>query len=417
MPCAIRKHLARFTASPSRGTFGKSAAPSPAGRGQLRVAFLLGSVQAAALLRKKARLRARAAPVLDEEEEDDLQEEDADDGDDSDDDYDDYEDDPNYEGPWQPSGRTRALGVSFPVSIPNGSMREFLRVPSFLPALKKETLQSAKFKQRVWDIVRHRRVFEIRETGQGKLLSYVFPGEVISKVEMDPATSWEEARMLMTPGLKDLLKKGRLRLGEINVGSAVQACLAVRTSKSPLSSRWQQALMLFRTASTKRVRVMPALGLASLLWHHALLRTLGGSSLVYAASSTFWARVFSPRLFKFALLMKLSFPKPLAFPFRFPKPLAFVFGFPKPLSFDDLAATSGSFSFFFKTPVHTSMGGILQRVAEEAHRLLHALARTIWLRDPSALEDEVLVTATAVANDIVARARAAGDARLRQGRP
>ncbi|CAE7252915.1 unnamed protein product [Symbiodinium sp. CCMP2456] len=34
-------------------------------------------------------------------------------------------------------------------------------------------------------------------------------GEVISKVAMDPATSWEEARMLMTPGLKDLLKKGR----------------------------------------------------------------------------------------------------------------------------------------------------------------------------------------------------------------
>ncbi|CAE7818522.1 unnamed protein product, partial [Symbiodinium sp. CCMP2456] len=52
---------------------------------------------AAALLRRKPRLRARAAPVLDEEEEDDLQEEDADD---YDDDYDDYEDDPNYEGPW-----------------------------------------------------------------------------------------------------------------------------------------------------------------------------------------------------------------------------------------------------------------------------------------------------------------------------
>eukprot|EP00439_Symbiodinium_sp_Y106_P027495 s2155_g3.t1 len=90
--CRAREYLG--------GAFGKSAAPSPArGKGQLRVAFILGSLQAAALLRRKAQLRARAASVLDEEEEeDDLQEEDADD---YDDDYDDYEDDPNYEGPWQ----------------------------------------------------------------------------------------------------------------------------------------------------------------------------------------------------------------------------------------------------------------------------------------------------------------------------
>eukprot|EP00439_Symbiodinium_sp_Y106_P016076 s2155_g2.t1 len=112
-----------------------------------------------------------------------------------------------------------------------------------------------------------------------------------------------------------------LRLGEINVGSAVQACLAVRTSKSPLSSRWQQALMLFRTASTKRVLPDPA------------------------------------------------------------------------------------------------CCGLL--ISECEQRGLQTVEEDIMkrLRDPSALEDDVLVTATAVANDIAARARTASDSRLRQGRP
>eukprot|EP00435_Cladocopium_sp_Y103_P009241 s1122_g2.t1 len=53
---------------------------------------------------------------------------------------------------------------------------------------------------------------------------------------------WQHALSLL-----QAMQARRLQLGEINVGSAVQACLAVRTSKSPMSSRWQQALMLFRT--------------------------------------------------------------------------------------------------------------------------------------------------------------------------
>lgn len=64
---------------------------------------------------------------------------------------------------------------------------------------------------------------------------------------------WQHALSLL-----QAMQARRLQLGEINVGSAVQACLAVRTSKSPMSSRWQQALMLFRTASTKRVLPDPA---------------------------------------------------------------------------------------------------------------------------------------------------------------
>ncbi|CAJ1408936.1 unnamed protein product [Effrenium voratum] len=64
---------------------------------------------------------------------------------------------------------------------------------------------------------------------------------------------WQHALSLL-----QAMQTRRLQLGEINVGSAVQACLAVRTTKSPMSSRWQQALMLFRTASTKRVLPDPA---------------------------------------------------------------------------------------------------------------------------------------------------------------
>eukprot|EP00434_Breviolum_minutum_P031565 symbB.v1.2.027910.t1/scaffold2900.1/size67660/3 len=115
---------------------------------------------------------------------------------------------------------------------------------------------------------------------------------------------WQHALSLL-----QAMQARRLQLGEINVGSAVQACLAVRTSKSPMSSRWQQALMLFRTASTKRVLPDPA------------------------------------------------------------------------------------------------CCGLL--IAECEQRGLQSVEEDIMsrLREPSAVEDEVLVTATAVANDIVAKAR------------
>eukprot|EP00930_Biecheleria_cincta_P089014 TRINITY_DN78270_c0_g1_i1.p1 TRINITY_DN78270_c0_g1~~TRINITY_DN78270_c0_g1_i1.p1 ORF type:complete len:235 (+),score=33.33 TRINITY_DN78270_c0_g1_i1:28-705(+) len=79
--------------------------------------------------------------------------------------------------------------------------------------------------------------------------------EVENDYEDDPEYEgpWQHALSLLAA-----MQDRRLEIGEINVGSTIQACLAVRTSPSPMSSRWQQAFMLFKTASTKRVLPDPA---------------------------------------------------------------------------------------------------------------------------------------------------------------
>ncbi|CAE6915084.1 unnamed protein product [Symbiodinium sp. CCMP2592] len=62
------------------------------------------------------------------------------------------------------------------------------------------------------------------EGGSFQLVLRKLTGEVISKVAMDPATSWEEARMLMTPGLRDLLKKGRKLAFVSPLGDVLTRC-------------------------------------------------------------------------------------------------------------------------------------------------------------------------------------------------
>eukprot|EP00442_Polarella_glacialis_P050957 CAMPEP_0115074062 /NCGR_PEP_ID=MMETSP0227-20121206/15139_1 /TAXON_ID=89957 /ORGANISM="Polarella glacialis, Strain CCMP 1383" /LENGTH=164 /DNA_ID=CAMNT_0002461003 /DNA_START=66 /DNA_END=557 /DNA_ORIENTATION=+ len=84
---------------------------------------------------------------------------------------------------------------------------------------------------------------------QGVAMKEEVPPEVRPVVGSQP---WQHALSL----LQDMQSR-RLRLSEINVGSAVQACLAVKNSTGP-SLRWQQALGLFKTAAQKGVIPDPA---------------------------------------------------------------------------------------------------------------------------------------------------------------